>query len=281
MKKQMRVVNTSDVGDYIYKLIEQCSFYLPRDILSRLENYSVSQMKGSNLATLLVKNAKIASEKRIPLCQDTGMVVVFLEVGDLVYLQGDFIEDVINLNVAKAYTDFYLRKSIVDPLTRKNSGDNTPAIIHTKYIKGEKIKLKVLLKGFGSENMSKIYMLRPTDGIEKIEEIVLKTVKEAGPNPCPPIVVGIGIGGTFEKAAILSKEALVRDLDEPNEDIELNNLEQSLLKKINELGIGVSGLGGQLTALGVSIKKIETHIAGMPIAINISCHSSRHMEVEL
>lgn len=232
-----------------------------------------------NILEQLIDNAEIAKEEKMPICQDTGMTVVFVEIGQDAVIEGGELYEAINKGVAKGYKDGYLRKSVVkDPLDRVNTEDNTPAVIHTEIVSGSGLKITVAPKGFGSENMSKIKMLKPADGIEGIKQFVLETVEEAGPNPCPPIIVGIGIGGTFEKAAIIAKKSLLREVGERNSDPKVADLEEELLKAVNELDVGPQGLGGLTTALDVNIETYATHIAGLPVAVNISCHVTRHKE---
>ncbi|HEY5575247.1 MAG TPA: fumarate hydratase, partial [Clostridiaceae bacterium] len=217
-----------------------------------------------------------------PMCQDTGMACVFIEIGQDVHVAGGSIEDAVNEGVRLGYAEGYLRKSVVgDPLNRVNTGDNTPAVIYYDIVPGDRLNIMVAPKGFGSENMSQIKMLKPADGIEGVKEFILKTVKEAGPNPCPPMVVGVGIGGTFDRAAVLAKKALIRSLSERNEDPFYRDLEEELLQKINDLGIGPQGFGGKTTALAVNIETFPTHIAGLPVAVNINCHVTRHKEITL
>lgn len=230
----------------------------------------------------LITNAEIARENKVPMCQDTGFAVIFVELGQEVSITGGNLYDAINAGVRKGYTDGYLRKSIVGhPLDRKNTGDNTPAVIHTSIVPGDKLKITVAPKGGGSENMSGIKMLKPAEGIEGVKKFVLEVVKAAGPNPCPPIVVGVGIGGTFEKAALLSKESLLRPLGRPSHLPEVAGLELELRDSINSLGIGPQGLGGKTTALAVHIEVFPCHIASLPVAVNINCHAARHKEAEL
>lgn len=225
---------------------------------------------------VLIENAKIAKETDKPLCQDTGMAVFFVKVGQDVHIEGGSITDAINNGVRRGYTEGYLRKSVVSPIDRVNTKDNTPAIIHYDIVEGENIEIEYAAKGFGSENMSQMKMLKPSDGLEGIKEFILKTVKEAGPNPCPPIVVGVGIGGTVDKCAEIAKKALFREIGEHNSDKFIKELEDEMLTKVNELGIGPQGLGGKTTALAVNIETFPTHIAGLPVVVNINCHSSRH-----
>jgi fumarate hydratase subunit alpha len=230
----------------------------------------------------LQDNLKIAGEEMIPICQDTGMAVIFMEIGQEVHVEGSSIEEAVNEGVRRGYMEGYLRKSVVgDPILRENTGDNTPAVIHYSIVSGDKIKITVAPKGFGSENMSRIFMLKPADGIEGVKEAILTAVKDAGPNACPPMVVGVGIGGTFEKCAILAKKALTREVGIPSEIPYVRELEEEMMKKINSLGIGPGGLGGTTTALAVNINTYPTHIAGLPVAVNICCHVNRHAVREL
>lgn len=230
----------------------------------------------------IIINSDIASKENMPMCQDTGMAVIFVELGQDIHIVGGGLKEAINEGVRQGYSEGYLRKSVVkDPLTRVNTGDNTPAVIHIDVVDGDELKITIAPKGFGSENMSRIKMLKPSDGVEGVKEFVLETVKIAGPNPCPPIIVGVGIGGTFEKAAELSKKALLRSIEERNKDTYYSDLEDELISKINKLGIGPQGFGGKTTALGVNIETYPTHIAGLPVAVNISCHATRHAEIIL
>lgn len=228
---------------------------------------------------ILVENAEIAKEKNIPICQDTGMAVFFVEIGQEVLIEGDTLTDAINEGVRQGYEEGYLRKSVVSPINRINTKDNTPAVIHYDMVKGDKIKIEFAAKGFGSENMSKMKMLKPSDGLEGIKKFIIDTVSEAGPNPCPPMVIGVGIGGTVDKCAQIAKKALFRELGEFNKDENIAKLESELLTAINKLGIGPQGLGGTTTALGLNIETFPTHIAGLPVVVNINCHASRHKKV--
>lgn len=237
---------------------------------------------GRHILDTLIENAEIAKKNSMPICQDTGMAVVFLEVGQEVLFEGQNITDAINEGVRQGYKEGYLRKSVVDdPLLRNNTKDNTPAIIYYDIVKGDRVKMIFAPKGFGSENMSRIKMLKPSDGVKGVEDFVIETVSNAGANPCPPIVVGVGIGGTMEKAAYISKKALLRKIGNHNDLEHIKNMEERLLKKINNLGIGPQGLGGRTTALSVNIETFATHIAGLPVAVNINCHASRHEEIIL
>lgn len=276
----MRQVDSKEITNVIKNLCIEANYYLPKDIFNKIEKSYLNETFSIAKDTLeiLIKNSKIAEEDNVPICQDTGMTCVFVEIGQDVHIVGDLIDDAINEGVRLGYEQGYLRKSVVkDPIERVNTKDNTPAIIYYEFIKGENIKITIAPKGFGSENMSKIKMLKPSDGLEGVKEFILNTVREAGPNPCPPIVVGVGIGGTFEKAALLAKKALLRPIDVRNENSFYEKLEEEMLEKINEIGIGPQGFGGKTTALGVNIETFPTHIAGLPVAINISCHVTRHI----
>lgn len=237
---------------------------------------------GRQILLQLQQNMEIAAQDMIPICQDTGMAVVFLEVGQDVHLVGGNVEDAVNEGVRQGYVDGYLRKSVVkDPIYRENTKDNTPAIIHYSIVPGDRVKITVAPKGFGSENMSRVFMLKPADGIEGVKNAILTAVKDAGPNACPPMVVGVGIGGTFEKCALMAKKALTRSVDEHSEIPYVRELEEELLQKINKSGIGPGGLGGSTTALAVNINTYSTHIAGLPVAVNICCHVNRHAVREI
>ena len=252
---------TSDVKDKLYQAAEEENSPLGRQILSQLK-----------------ENLQIAKDDEIPICQDTGMAVVFLRIGQDVHIEGQNLEDAVNEGIRQGYIEGYLRKSVVsDPILRENTKDNTPGVIHYEIVAGENIEITVAPKGFGSENMSRVCMLKPADGIEGVKNAVIETVKIAGPNACPPVVVGVGVGGTFEKCAILAKKALTRDLNTYNEISYVADLEKELLEKINELEIGPGGLGGKMTALGVNVEVYPTHIAGLPVAVNMCCHVNRHV----
>ncbi len=276
----LRVVDTLLIEKKVAELLLEANFDIGDEFLENL--YVQSENESTNLAKLvlnqLIDNDKIAKEERIPMCQDTGMAVVFLELGQDVHLVGKNLYDAVNAGVKEAYTQGYLRKSVVDdPLfCRINTKDNTPAIIHTEIVPGDKVHITVAPKGFGSENMSAIKMLKPADGVEGVKNFVTETVKKAGPNPCPPIIVGIGIGGSFEKAAYMAKKALTRDIGEHNNDKRYADLEKELFESINTLNIGPAGLGGKTTALSVNIEFFPTHIAGLPVAVNLCCHAYRH-----
>ncbi len=278
----MREINVSKITDAVCDMCISANCNLNPDIKSALKNGLASETSQVAKAMLedILKNAEIAKCEAMPICQDTGMAIVFLKVGQEVHFTGGSLCDAINEGVRQGYEKGYLRKSVVkDPIRRDNTGDNTPAIIHTEITEGDKVEITIAPKGFGSENMSAIKMLKPSDGAEGIVNFVVETVKSAGGNPCPPIVVGVGIGGSFEKAALLAKSALLRDIDTQNPDPSYADMEAELLEKINILGIGPQGFGGKTTALGVNIETFPTHIAGMPCAVNISCHVTRHTKV--
>lgn len=278
----MRKISSDDIILAVKKMCISANCYIDPVIRKSLENALLTEKSevGKNVIENLLKNADIAKEKEVPICQDTGMAVFFVEVGQNVIVEGDNLEKAIEKGVKQGYEDGFLRKSIVcDPLNRVNTGDNTPPVIHYKFTDGDKIKITFAPKGFGSENKSALKMLNPSDGEDGVIDFVLETVEKAGANPCPPMVVGVGIGGTFEKAAELAKFALTRDIDKANENIYYAELEKKLLEKINRLGIGPQGFGGTTTALGVNIEFYPTHIAGLPVAVNINCHATRHETV--
>ena len=276
----MRTIHTDEIIKNIKEMCIEANLVLANDVVGAIDHAEQTEESevGKKILGQLKQNMKIAQEDTIPICQDTGMAVVFVKIGQDVHIQGEALEDAINEGIRQGYVDGYLRKSVVgDPLIRENTKDNTPGIIHYEIIPGDKLEITVAPKGFGSENMSRIYMLKPADGIEGVKDAVLETVKLAGPNACPPIVVGVGIGGTFEKSAILAKKALTRDLNKESDIPYVAELEKELLDKINKLGFGPGGLGGVNTALGVNIETYPTHIAGLPVAINICCHVNRHV----
>ena len=280
----MREINSSEILQAVKKLFIDANYFLSSDVLEKLKRYEhieVSEI-GKEMLCKIVENAELAADKKVAICQDTGMSVVFVEIGQDLHISGGNITEAINEGVRQAYRDGYLRKSVVlDPFNRINTNDNTPAVIHYDIVPGENIKIQAMPKGFGSENMSAIKMLKPSDGVDGVIDFVLETVQKAGANPCPPIIVGIGLGGTMEKAAILSKKSLLRSLQEKNSNPYYEELENLLLTKINNLGIGPQGLGGITTALGVRIESYPTHMAGLPVAVNITCHASRHKEIIL
>ena len=280
----MRVINTSEITDAVAKMCQDANFYLSDDMKNAFEKGKAMEESdlGKKIFSQLTENLKIAGEDMIPICQDTGMAVVFVEIGQEVSLQGANITDAINEGVRIGYTEGYLRKSVVgDPIERVNTKDNTPAVIHYDIVPGDKVKITVAPKGFGSENMSRVFMLKPADGIEGVKDAILNAVKDAGPNACPPMVIGVGIGGTFEKSALMAKKALTRNLNDKPTIEWVAKLEEEMLDKINSLGIGPGGLGGKVTALAVNINTYATHIAGLPVAINICCHVNRHVSIIL
>lgn len=275
----MREVNVSIITDNIKEMCIEANHFLTDDMKNVFEKAVKNEESalGKQVLGQLEENLKVAGEDMIPICQDTGMAVVFINVGQDVHLIGGDITDAINEGVRRGYVDGYLRKSVVkDPIYRENTKDNTPAVIHFNIVPGDKVDITVAPKGFGSENMSRVFMLKPADGIEGVKEAILTAVKDAGPNACPPIVVGVGIGGTFEKCAYLAKKALTRDLNEESPVEYVRDLEKEMLEKINKLGIGPGGLGGTQTALAINIETYPTHIAGLPVAVNICCHVNRH-----
>ncbi len=276
----MRIINTDEIINNIKEMCIEANHYLAPDMLNVLNNARKNEKSplGSQILEQLDENLKIAAEDMIPICQDTGMAVVFMEIGQDVHIEGENLEDAINEGVRRGYVDGYLRKSVVsDPIIRENTKDNTPAVIHYSIVPGENIKITLAPKGFGSENMSRVFMLKPADGIEGVKDAVITAVKDAGPNACPPMVVGVGIGGTFEKCAILAKKALARPADSSSHIPYVKDMEEELLEKINKLGIGPGGLGGTQTALAVNVETYPTHIAGLPVAVNICCHVNRHV----
>ena len=276
----MRIINVNDITKHIKEMCIEANHFLSKDMDIALANAVNTEKSplGKQILNQLQDNLKIAAEDMIPICQDTGMAVIFMEVGQEVYFEGGNIEDAINEGVRQGYVEGFLRKSVVaDPIIRENTKDNTPAVIHYKIVSGDKVKIKVAPKGFGSENMSRVFMLKPADGVEGIKNAILTAVKDAGPNACPPMVVGVGVGGTFEKCALMAKEALTREVG-LNSSVEwVKELETELLDTINKTGIGPGGLGGTTTALAVNIDTYPTHIAGLPVGINICCHVNRHI----
>ena len=277
----MRTIHVDEITKNIKEMCIEANHYLSPDMDAAMKKALEEETSnlGKQILSQLQENLKIAAEDMIPICQDTGMAVIFMEIGQEVHFEGGLLEDAINEGVRQGYIEGYLRKSVVgDPLIRKNTNDNTPAIIHYKIVEGKNIKIKVAPKGFGSENMSRVFMLKPSDGIEGVKNAVLQAVKDAGPNACPPLVVGVGVGGTFEKCAILAKEALTREAGKHSDIPYIEEMEKELLQKINGLGIGPGGLGGKITALAVNINTYATHIAGLPVGINICCHVNRHAE---
>lgn len=275
----MRTIPVSQITDAVKEMCIEANLFLTKDMEAALKQAQKSEEAplGHSVLNQLCQNLQIAGEDYIPICQDTGMAVVFLEVGQEVHFEGGVLEDAVNEGIRRGYTEGCLRKSVVsDPLIRENTKDNTPGVIHYSIVPGDRVKITVAPKGFGSENMSRIFMLKPADGEEGVKNAVLTAVKEAGPNACPPMVVGVGIGGTFEKCALLAKQALTRPLDQRSEIPWVRVMEEELLERINRSGIGPGGLGGTTTALGVNINTYPTHIAGLPVAVNICCHVNRH-----
>ena len=276
----MREINSQEITKNIKEMCIEANHFLSSDMKKVFDNAKLKEKSplGCQILEQLDENLKIAGEDTIPICQDTGMAVVFIDIGQDVHIIGNNLEDAINEGVRQGYVEGYLRKSVVkDPLIRENTKDNTPAVIHYNIVPGENIKITVAPKGFGSENMSRVFMLKPADGIEGVKDAVITAVKDAGPNACPPMVVGVGIGGTFEKCAILAKKALARPADSDSNIEYVKEMEKELLNRINKLGIGPGGLGGTQTALAVNIETYPTHIAGLPVAINICCHVNRHV----
>ena len=279
-KNMVRKIKAETITQTVKKLFMDCNYFIGKDIMCALETAYEKETSpvGKSVLSQIIENDKIAADEQVPLCQDTGMAILFVEYGDKVVVENGSFEDAVNEGVRQAYDEGYLRKSVVtDPVfDRINTKDNTPAVIHTRIVNGSQIKILAGGKGFGSENMSAIKMLTPSYGIEGVKQFVLDTVRSAGPNPCPPIVVGVGIGGTFERAAQLAKKATFRSIDTHHEDERYASLEDELLNEINKMGFGPAGLGGNTTALGVNVETAPTHIAGMPVAVNICCHAARH-----
>lgn len=276
----IRTIQTDEITKNIKEMCIQANHYLSADMDAAMERAADTEQSelGKKILYQLQDNLKIADEEMIPICQDTGMAVIFLEVGQDVHFEGTAIEDAVNEGVRQGYTEGFLRKSVVgDPLIRENTKDNTPAVVHYSIVPGNQVKITMAPKGFGSENMSRVFMLKPADGIDGVKHAILTAVKDAGPNACPPMVVGVGIGGTFEKCALLAKQALTRPVDEHSNISYIKDLEEEMLSKINQLGIGPGGLGGTTTALAVNINTYPTHIAGLPVAVNICCHVNRHV----
>ncbi|HHT63765.1 MAG: fumarate hydratase [Bacillota bacterium] len=279
----MRVIDYQEIVDAVAKLCMEGNFDLGQDVLNALHRgyETEASAPGKDILNQLIKNAEIARNEQVPMCQDCGVAVVFVEMGQDLTLSGGYINDAITDGVIKGYAEGYLRKSMCDPFTRKNTGNNAPPIIHTQIVPGENLKITVAPKGGGSENMSAIAMLPPSAGIEGAKQFIIERVRQAGPNPCPPIVVGVGIGGNFETCALLAKKALLRDIGEPSPIKEVAEIEEDLLKRINNLGIGPGGLGGRITALGVAVEVYPCHIASFPVAVNINCHAARHKSIVL
>ncbi len=275
----MKKIHVKEIIENVKEMCIEANHYLTDDMKQALKQSEKKEKSplGKQILAQLEDNLKIAAEDMIPICQDTGMAVIFIEIGQEVYIEGGILTDAVNEGVRQGYVEGYLRKSVVkDPIFRENTNDNTPAVIHYDIVAGDQIKIVLAPKGFGSENMSRIFMLKPADGIEGIKNAILTAVKDAGPNACPPMVVGVGIGGTFEKCALLAKKALIRSVNEHSPISYISELEEELLEKINQSGIGPGGLGGSTTALAVNINTYPTHIAGLPVAVNICCHVNRH-----
>ena len=280
----MREIHISKIIDTVKELCIEANYYLSNDVKRALCNAKENETwpLAENILDQIILNSDIAKNENMPICQDTGMACIFIDIGQDVHIVGGLLDDAINEGVRRGYEEGFLRKSVVkDPINRINTKDNTPAIIYYNMVAGDKIKITVAPKGFGSENMSRIKMLKPSDGLQGVKDFIIETVKLAGRNSCPPIVIGVGIGGTFDKAAYLAKKALIRPLDKRNEDKFYSDLEEELLANINKLGIGPQGFGGKTTALGLNIETYPTHIAGLPVAVNINCHATRHKEREL
>lgn len=275
----MRTIETKEIIENVKEMCIEAAHFLSEDMRNAFDAAEQTEESplGKQIICQLKENLDIAGEEMIPICQDTGMAVLFVKIGQEVHIEGGSLTDAINEGVRRGYTEGFLRKSVVgDPLIRKNTGDNTPAVIHYEIVEGDKLDITIAPKGFGSENMSRIFMLKPADGIEGVKEAILTAVKDAGPNACPPMVVGVGIGGTFEKCALMAKHALTRNLEEESPVPYVRELEKEMLEKINNLGIGPGGLGGRITAFAVNIETYPTHIAGLPVAVNICCHVNRH-----
>lgn len=279
----MRTIKVEEVIDAVKKLCIESNYDLGQDVMEAFEKALIAEESeaGKSALKILIENARIAREEQAPMCQDTGFAVFFVELGQDLLIEGGLLVDAINEGVRRGYQEGYLRKSLCDPFTRTNTGDNTPAVIHIDLVAGDRMKIVAAPKGGGSENMSRVTMLSPSDGIEGIKKFIVQRASESGSNPCPPVIIGVGIGGTFEKAALLAKKALLRPLGSKNPDSQLAEMEEDLLRKINDLGMGPQGLGGRVFALGVHIEKFPCHIASLPLAVNINCHTSRHKEVIL
>lgn len=277
----MKTINVNEIIKTVKELSIEANYYLPNDVKEAIEKAEKNEKWpiANNILNKILENSQIASAEKMPICQDTGMACVFIDIGEDVHITGGSLEEAINEGVRQGYAEGFLRKSVVkDPLHRVNTNDNTPALIYYNMVPGDRVKITVAPKGFGSENMSRIAMLKPSDGLEGVKNFVLETVRMAGPNPCPPIVIGIGIGGSFDKAAYLAKKALIRPVNENNTDEFYGNLEKELLEEVNKIGIGPQGFGGKTTALALNIETYPTHIAGLPVAVNINCHATRHKE---
>jgi fumarate hydratase subunit alpha len=279
----MREIHVDEIRDNVAQICIDAAYNLSDDVLTAFDRAIETETApgAKEIIELLKENARIAKEDHIPICQDTGIAIFFVEIGQDLRIKNGFIVDAINEGVRKGYKEGYLRKSVVDPLTRKNTGDNTPAIIYTELVPGDKLRISFMPKGAGSENMSVIRMLRPTEGVEGIKNFVIECVQRAGANPCPPVVIGVGIGGDFEKAALIAKKSLLRPVGSPNPKLELASLEEMLLKAVNKTGIGPEGLGGKVTAMAVHVESFPCHMASLPVAVNINCHAARHKTIIL
>jgi len=279
----MREIHVDEIRDNVAQICVDAAYNLSDDVLTAFDRAQQTETSqgAQEIIGLLKENARVAREEHIPICQDTGIAIFFVEIGQDLTIRNGFIVDAINDGVRKGYKEGFLRKSVVDPISRKNTGDNTPAIIYTELVPGDKLKISFMPKGAGSENMSAIRMLRPTEGVEGIKSFVLDCVQRAGANPCPPVVIGVGIGGDFEKAALLAKKALLRPVGSPNAKLELASLEEALLRTVNKTGIGPEGLGGKVTAMAVHVESFPCHIASLPVAVNINCHAARHKTIIL
>ncbi len=280
----MREVSVKQITKELKRMCMEANYVLSADVKAKLEAQVAVEASpiGESILKDIVKNADIAAANAVPMCQDTGMAVVFLEIGQDLHLVDGDLKEAVNEGVRQGYGEGFLRKSVVkDPILRGNTGDNTPAIIHVDIVPGDKLKMTLAPKGFGSENMSRSKMLKPSDGMQGVEDFIVETVSLAGPNPCPPIVVGVGVGGTIEKAALMAKHALTKELEDTHPEKHISDLEKRALDRINKLGIGPQGLGGTTTALGINIETYPTHIAGLPVVVNINCHAARHVECVL
>ena len=280
----MKTINVNEIIKTVKELSIEANYYLPNDVKEAIEEAEKNEKWpiANNILNKILENSQIAAAEKMPICQDTGMACVFVDIGQDVHITGGSLEEAINEGVRQGYAEGFLRKSVVkDPIHRVNTNDNTPALIYYNMVPGDKVKITVAPKGFGSENMSRIAMLKPSDGLEGVKNFVLETVRMAGPNPCPPIVIGVGIGGSFDKAAYLAKKALIRPVNENNTDEFYSNLEKELLEEVNKIGIGPQGFGGKTTALALNIETYPTHIAGLPVAVNINCHATRHKDIVL
>jgi len=279
----MREIHVDEIRDNVAQICIDAAYHLSEDVSTAFDRALETETSPAarEIIELLMENARVARDEHIPVCQDTGIAIFFVELGQDLRIKNGFLSDAINEGVRKGYKEGYLRKSVVEPITRKNTGDNTPAIIYTELVPGDKLKISFMPKGAGSENMSAIRMMRPTEGIEGIRNFVLECMLKAGANPCPPVVIGVGIGGDFEKCALLAKKALLRAVGSPNAKLELASLEETLLKAVNMTGIGPEGLGGKVTAMAVHVESFPCHIASLPVAVNINCHAARHKTIIL